>query len=226
MASWSPSHRRISGISLVIRGVRRQLTPKQEEMAMAWARKKDTPYVQDAVFQANFLRDFSMALGVDPALTLGEVDLGASVRDGRCGKARQGSDVQGAAQGPRRPSARHSARRSRRNTDSPSSTASAWRSAPILRSRAASSWGAGNTPCAADGKRGPSTIGHHAEPQPGRATPGGRLGRDRVAARLDVGGSLGGQARRQAQVRLAERYGARQAAARGRQVRQGHAIGQ
>jgi DNA topoisomerase-1 len=63
-----------TGISLVIRGVRRQLTPKQEEMAMAWARKKDTPYVQDAVFQANFLRDFSIALGVDPALTLREVD--------------------------------------------------------------------------------------------------------------------------------------------------------
>jgi DNA topoisomerase-1 len=62
------------GISLVIRGVRRQLTPKQEEMAMAWAHKKDTPYVQDAVFQANFLRDFSIALDIDPALRLGEVD--------------------------------------------------------------------------------------------------------------------------------------------------------
>jgi len=64
------------GISLIIRGVPRQLTPKQEEMAMAWARKKDTPYVQDPVFQANFMRDFSLALGIEPPLGIAEVDFG------------------------------------------------------------------------------------------------------------------------------------------------------
>jgi len=64
----------VIGLSLVIRGAERRLTPKQEEMAMAWARKKGTPYVQDAVFQANFLRDFSLALGIDPVLALDEVD--------------------------------------------------------------------------------------------------------------------------------------------------------
>ena len=34
-----------------------QLNPDQEEMLMAWAKKKDTPYVLDPVFQSNFLRD-------------------------------------------------------------------------------------------------------------------------------------------------------------------------
>jgi len=43
-------------------------------MALAWARKKDTPYVQDPVFVANFLRDFSAALGVEPVLRLEEID--------------------------------------------------------------------------------------------------------------------------------------------------------
>jgi DNA topoisomerase-1 len=62
------------GLILTVRGRRVPLTPKQEEMALAWARKKDTPYVQDAVFAANFLRDFSAALGVAPPLSLGEVD--------------------------------------------------------------------------------------------------------------------------------------------------------
>ena len=35
-----------------------KLTPEQEEMLMAWAKKKDTPYVSDPVFQKNFLNDF------------------------------------------------------------------------------------------------------------------------------------------------------------------------
>jgi DNA topoisomerase-1 len=34
------------------------LNPEQEERAWAWAKKKDTPYVQDPVFQANFLKEF------------------------------------------------------------------------------------------------------------------------------------------------------------------------
>ncbi|RMF30344.1 MAG: DNA topoisomerase I, partial [Candidatus Nitrosothermus koennekii] len=32
--------------------------PEQEEMAYAWAKKKDTPYVKDPVFISNFLNDF------------------------------------------------------------------------------------------------------------------------------------------------------------------------
>ncbi len=51
-----------------------KLTPIQEEMALAWAKKQDTPYVEDPVFVRNFLRDFSEALGVTPALSVEEVD--------------------------------------------------------------------------------------------------------------------------------------------------------
>ncbi|MCS6784316.1 MAG: DNA topoisomerase I [Candidatus Caldarchaeum sp.] len=46
------------GFTIKIRGETVQLNPLQEEMAYAWALKKDTPYVQDPVFQKNFLTDF------------------------------------------------------------------------------------------------------------------------------------------------------------------------
>lgn len=39
------------------------LNSAQEEMAYQWAKKKDTPYVQDKVFQKNFTTDFLKALG-------------------------------------------------------------------------------------------------------------------------------------------------------------------
>ncbi len=57
------------GLVITVRGKPVALTPEQEEMALAWARKKDTPYVQDEVFAANFFADFSAALGIDPPLT-------------------------------------------------------------------------------------------------------------------------------------------------------------
>ncbi len=65
------------GLTILVRGQPVALTPKQEEMAMAWARKQGTPYVQDEVFCANFMRDFSKALGIEPPLTLEEVDFSA-----------------------------------------------------------------------------------------------------------------------------------------------------
>jgi len=68
------------GLCTVIRGEQVRLTPKQEEMALAWAKKKDTEYVNDPVFARNFLTDFSQALGIDPPLTLDEVDFGPLYR--------------------------------------------------------------------------------------------------------------------------------------------------
>lgn len=62
------------GLTLRIRGREVRLTPRQEEMVLAWARKKDTEYVQDPVFAANFMQDLSAELGVEPPLTVGEVD--------------------------------------------------------------------------------------------------------------------------------------------------------
>ncbi len=68
------------GLVLTIQGAPRALTPKQEEMALAWAKKQGTPYVEDRVFVANFLADFSQELGLDRALSLDEVDFGPAIR--------------------------------------------------------------------------------------------------------------------------------------------------
>lgn len=68
------------GLTLTIRGRPWALTPKQEEMALAWARKQGTPYVEDPVFQRNFLADFSRELGLEELLLLGEVDFAPAVR--------------------------------------------------------------------------------------------------------------------------------------------------
>ncbi len=45
------------GLTVRIKGEPVKLEPLQEEMLMAWAKKKDTPYVQDTKFQENFLGD-------------------------------------------------------------------------------------------------------------------------------------------------------------------------
>jgi DNA topoisomerase-1 len=70
----SPRH-----LALRVRGELLRLTPKQEELAMAWARKHGTPYVEDPVFIRNFLDDFSQELGVEPALSLDEVDFSPAI---------------------------------------------------------------------------------------------------------------------------------------------------
>src|SRR5260370_1896156 len=41
-----------------IRGTFVQLSPEAEELAYAWGKKRTTPYIQDPVFQTNFLSDF------------------------------------------------------------------------------------------------------------------------------------------------------------------------
>ena len=50
------------GISITICGERLMLNLDQEELVHAWAKKKDTHYVQDPVFQSNFLNDFKKLL--------------------------------------------------------------------------------------------------------------------------------------------------------------------
>src|SRR5262245_36889490 len=50
------------GISISIMGKRVALTADQEELVYAWAKKKDTHYVQDPVFQSNFLSDLKPLL--------------------------------------------------------------------------------------------------------------------------------------------------------------------
>ena len=50
------------GISIKIKGEKIPLNLEQEEMVYQWAKKKDTPYVQDKVFCSNFLSDFVKVL--------------------------------------------------------------------------------------------------------------------------------------------------------------------
>ena len=61
-------------LTLRVRGELLRLTPKQEEMAIAWARKQGTPYVEDSVFIQNFMQDWSAELGIAPPLAVDEVD--------------------------------------------------------------------------------------------------------------------------------------------------------
>jgi len=65
------------------------LNPQQEEMAMAWAQKVDTPYVDDPVFQANFLSDFLPILGIDEPLSISDLDFSAYVEVLRKEQARK-----------------------------------------------------------------------------------------------------------------------------------------
>lgn len=50
------------GITITIRGEKLVLNRDQEEIVYAWAKKKDTHYVQDPIFQQNFLSDLQKFL--------------------------------------------------------------------------------------------------------------------------------------------------------------------
>ncbi|MEX2060803.1 MAG: DNA topoisomerase I, partial [Nitrosopumilaceae archaeon] len=50
------------GIKIKIKGEKMDLDLLQEEMIYQWAKKKDTPYVQDKIFQKNFVSDFAKTL--------------------------------------------------------------------------------------------------------------------------------------------------------------------
>ncbi|HKG42306.1 MAG TPA: DNA topoisomerase I [Nitrososphaeraceae archaeon] len=50
------------GISIIIRGERFILHRDQEELIYAWAKKKNTHYIQDPIFQSNFLNDLRALL--------------------------------------------------------------------------------------------------------------------------------------------------------------------
>lgn len=46
------------GLHIRIKGDIVKLSPEAEELAYAWGKKRTTPYVQDPIFQTNFLSDF------------------------------------------------------------------------------------------------------------------------------------------------------------------------
>ncbi len=61
-----------NGLTIEVKGNRIKLTPEQEEMALAWAKKIGTPYIEDSVFAKNFHHDFSKKIGIK--IKPGEVD--------------------------------------------------------------------------------------------------------------------------------------------------------
>ncbi len=60
------------GLTIKVKGNEIKLTAEQEEMAVAWAKKVGTPYVEDKVFAKNFHKDFSEKLGI--TVKPGDVD--------------------------------------------------------------------------------------------------------------------------------------------------------
>jgi DNA topoisomerase I len=57
-----PPEYHLRGISISIEGEKFPLNQEQEELVYAWAKKKDTHYVKDPVFQSNFLVDLKKVL--------------------------------------------------------------------------------------------------------------------------------------------------------------------
>lgn len=69
------------GVRVKVRGQPVQLDLVQEEMAYQWAKKKDTPYSQDKVFQRNFTADFVRALGPKfKGVSYGDIDFGQAYK--------------------------------------------------------------------------------------------------------------------------------------------------
>ena len=67
------------GFHLGLHGTTIALAPEQEEMAVAWAKKLATEYVQDSVFRKNFFDDFRRELNVSPACSEEDFDFGAII---------------------------------------------------------------------------------------------------------------------------------------------------
>ncbi|MFZ0566532.1 MAG: DNA topoisomerase I, partial [Nitrososphaeraceae archaeon] len=57
-----PPEHHLRGISISIVGEKFSLNQEQEELVYAWAKKKETHYVRDPVFQSNFLVDLKKLL--------------------------------------------------------------------------------------------------------------------------------------------------------------------
>ncbi len=69
------------GIVIIIKGEKLALNRDQEELVYAWAKKKDTHYVQDPVFQSNFLDDLKKLLPEKyKDITINDIDFSAAYR--------------------------------------------------------------------------------------------------------------------------------------------------
>jgi DNA topoisomerase I len=73
-----PPRYKARGLTVKVKGQPTRLSDEQEEMAVAWAKKVGTPYVEDPKFAENFHEDFGKVLGMK--LLPGDVDLSDIVK--------------------------------------------------------------------------------------------------------------------------------------------------
>jgi len=59
-----PARYECKNLTVKVNGNKTMLKTEQEEMAVAWAKKAGTPYVEDPVFAKNFHKDFSKKLRI------------------------------------------------------------------------------------------------------------------------------------------------------------------
>ncbi|UCB59986.1 MAG: DNA topoisomerase I [Candidatus Bathyarchaeota archaeon] len=67
-------------LHITVQGRRVDLTPEQEEMAVAWVKKLGTDYVEDSVFAENFFHDFREALGIKRTVSQEDFDFSPVIR--------------------------------------------------------------------------------------------------------------------------------------------------
>ncbi|MGV9169268.1 MAG: DNA topoisomerase I [Promethearchaeia archaeon] len=79
------------GIEIEVKEEKVELDRQQEQMAIAWAKKQGTDYVEDPVFVKNFMKDFSKALGYNPPLKPEDVDFSPVIKLVEKEKARKES---------------------------------------------------------------------------------------------------------------------------------------
>ncbi len=68
-------------LHIFVRGKRLDLSPEQEEMAVAWVKKLGTEYVEDPVFADNFFKDFREALGIREKIPPEEFDFSPVIKE-------------------------------------------------------------------------------------------------------------------------------------------------
>src|SRR5919206_1058101 len=69
------------GISILIAGEKLSLNQEQEELVYAWAKKKDTHYVRDPIFQSNYLSDLKKLLPEKYRnITINDIDFSSAYR--------------------------------------------------------------------------------------------------------------------------------------------------
>ena len=68
-------------LHVTVQGRRIELTPEQEEMAIAWVKKLGTEYTEDPVFTKNFFHDFRLALDLKKKISPEDFDFSLVMKE-------------------------------------------------------------------------------------------------------------------------------------------------